>query len=68
MAIDRQSMAAMYLRGVLDELIEQKRRSLERPGYDYDKTQFLRGELAAFRKIYGEVAITPPSEDESEDG
>jgi len=67
MNVDRNSATAMALRGVLEELIEGKRRSLERPTYGWEKTLQLRGELIALRRVYNEVTLTPteePTEDE----
>lgn len=66
MGADRQSATSMHLRGVIEEAMEQKRRSIERPSFDWDKTQFLRGELAALRKIYREITLTPEQEAEDE--
>ena len=69
MGVDRHSATAMYLRGVLEEAIEKKRRSIERPTYAWEKTLLLRGELAAYRRIYEEVTLTPvqeATEDESD--
>lgn len=62
MGVDRHSATAMYLRDVLEEAIEKKRRSIERPTFDWDKTLLMRGELAAYRRIYKEVTLTPQQE------
>lgn len=67
MGVDRQSATAMYLRGVLEEAIEQKRRSIERPTFEWEKTLLLRGELQALRRIYKEVTLTPDTGEEATD-
>ena len=67
MAIDRNSATAMFLRGMLEELMAARLKSVARPGYDWDKTQVLRGELAAYRKIYNEVALIPIDDEDSDE-
>jgi len=62
MAVDRQSATAMVLREYIEEAIEVKRRSIERPGFDYEKTQLFRGELSALRKVYELITLTPKQE------
>ena len=69
MGVDRHSATSMYLRDVLEAVIEKKRRSIERPTYGWEKTLILRGELAAYRRMYEEVTLTPKqeaTEDESD--
>lgn len=64
MPVDRHSATAMHLRKVLEDAIEQKRRSIERPTYAWEETLILRGELKAMRRLYKEVTLTP---DDGED-
>jgi hypothetical protein len=68
MGVDRQSATAMHLRHVLEEIIEGKSNSIERPTHGWDKTQVLRGELMMARRLYKEVTLTPEQEatDESD--
>lgn len=64
MAVDRNSATAMHLRGVIEDLIDGKMRSICRPGNDWDKTQVLRGELVAYRRLYKEVSLIPIDDEE----
>lgn len=57
MLLDRNSATAMALRGILEDLIEKKRRSIERPAHDFSDTQLMRGELKAYRRMYREVDL-----------
>ena len=59
MAVDRNSATAMHLRGIIEDLIDGKRRSIERPMHDFGKTQVMRGELMAYRRLYQEVTLQP---------
>ncbi len=67
MSVDRHSATAMHLRGIIEKLIDDKRRSLERLTYGWEETQALRGELKAYRRILKEVSIQPPDNEEADE-
>lgn len=69
MRIDRNSATAVAMRVIIENLIESKGRALQRPTHDWDKTNRMRGELAALRRVYKEISLHPidiEDEDESD--
>ncbi len=61
-SIDRNSSTSMAARGLLEGFIETKRRSIENPTHGWDKTQVMRGELKAYRRVFKEFTLTPDEE------
>ena len=57
----------MALRVIIEELIESKGRSLQRPMHGKNKTNVMRGELIGMRRILSEVSLQPVEDEEADE-